>query len=286
VTPDGTAAPSDGWRCAVLGSPISHSLSPALHRAAYTELGLTGWTYDRFEVTEGELADFVTGCTGNWRGLSLTMPLKSVALTLGEVDPLARFAASANTLIFDGLGRRLYNTDVGGLVWAVQQLSAARLRQVTILGSGATARSSVLSAAHLGARTLTIMARTPRKAEQLEALGSALQLDLHVLPWDAAPPPADLLISTVTSGAVDPIAAAMARSAPIVFDVIYEPWPTALARAAQQAGAGVINGLDLLVGQALGQIQLMTGRTVSPDVLYAAGRAALAGRARNEGWAP
>jgi shikimate dehydrogenase len=153
VTPDDTAAPpSDGWRCAVLGSPISHSLSPALHRAAYAELGLTGWTYDRFEVTEGELADFVTGCTGNWRGLSLTMPLKSAALELGEVDPLARFAGSANTLIFDGLRRLLYNTDIGGLVWAVQQVRAARLLQVTILGSGATARSSVLSAAHLGAR--------------------------------------------------------------------------------------------------------------------------------------
>ena len=280
MTPDGTAALGDGWRCAVLGSPISHSLSPALHRAAYAELGLTGWTYDRFEVTEGELADFVAGCEGNWRGLSLTMPLKSAALELGEVDPLARFAASANTLIFDGLRRRLYNTDIGGLVWAVQQVGAVRPLQVTIVGSGATARSSVLSSAQLGARKLTIMARTPRNAEQLEALGSALQLDVHVLPLDAAPPAADLLISTVTSGAVDPIAATIAHSASIVFDVIYEPWPTALARAAQQAGASVINGLDLLVGQALGQIQLMTGRTVTPDVLYAAGRTALAGRAR------
>ena len=106
MTPDGTSL-IYGWRCAVLGSPISHSVSPALHQAAYAELGLTGWTYDRFEVTEGELADFVAGCAGNWRGLSLTMPLKSAALELGEVDPLARFAGSANTLIFDGLRRRL-----------------------------------------------------------------------------------------------------------------------------------------------------------------------------------
>ena len=82
----------------------------------------------------------------------------------------------------------------------------------------------------------------------------------------------------MTSAAVDPIAAVIARSAPIVFDVSYQPWPTALATAAQQAGASVINGLDLLVGQALGQIELMTGRTVSADVLYTAGRAALAGR--------
>ena len=280
MTPDGPALSDAGWRCAVLGSPISHSLSPALHRAAYAELGLTGWTYDRFEVTEAELADFVAGCGGNWRGLSLTMPLKSASLELGDVDPLARFADSANTLIFDGLRRRLYNTDIGGLVWAVQQVGAARPLQVTILGSGATARSSVLSAAQLGARELTIMARTPSSAEQLVALGSALQLDVHVLPWGAALPTTDLLISTVTTGAVDPIAAAVASSAPIVFDVVYEPWPTALASAAQQTGASVINGLDLLVGQALGQIQLMTGRTVAADLLYAAGRAALAGRTR------
>jgi shikimate dehydrogenase len=279
VTADGAAALSDaGWRCAVLGSPISHSLSPALHRAAYAELGLTGWTYERFDVTEDQLADFVAGCNDSWRGLSLTMPLKSAALELGDVDSLARFAGSANTLIFDGLRRRLYNTDIGGLVWAVQQLDAGPPLRVTILGSGATARSAVLSAEQLGARDLTIMARTMSSAEQLEALGSALQLDVQVLPWGADLPAADLLISTVTSTAVDPIAAVIARSAPLVFDVIYDPWPTALAKAAQQAAASVINGLDLLVGQALGQIELMTGRTVSADVLYAAGRAALTAR--------
>jgi len=279
VRADGAAALSDaGWRCAVLGSPISHSLSPALHRAAYGDLGLTGWTYDRFDVTEDQLADFVAGCNDTWRGLSLTMPLKSAALELGDVDSLARFAGSANTLIFDGLRRRLYNTDIGGLVWAVQQLDAGPPLRVTILGSGATARSAVLSAEQLGARNLTIMARTMSKTEQLEALGAALQLDVQVLPWGADLPAADLFISTVTSTAVDPIGAVIARSAPIVFDVSYQPWPTALARAAQQAGASVINGLDLLVGQALGQIELMTGRTVSADVLYAAGRAALAGR--------
>lgn len=281
MTREAVAGLSDaGWRCAVLGSPISHSLSPALHRAAYAELGLTGWTYGRFEVTEDELANFVAGCNGNWRGLSLTMPLKSAALELGDVDSLARFAGSANTLIFDGLRRTLYNTDIGGLVWAVQRVSAAPPVQVAILGSGATARSAVLSAADLGARSLTIMARDLGKAEQLVALGSALDMDVQLVSWAADLPAADLLISTVTSGAVDRIAEPIARSAPLVFDVIYEPWPTALGKAARQAGASVINGLDLLVGQALGQIELMTGRTVAAEVLYAAGRAALAGRNR------
>ena len=82
-------------RCAVLGSPIQHSLSPALHRAAYAELGLD-WSYERYEVGEDGLADFVAGCDASWRGLSLTMPLKVAALRLGTVEPLARQAVLAD----------------------------------------------------------------------------------------------------------------------------------------------------------------------------------------------
>jgi shikimate dehydrogenase len=155
-------------------------------------------------------------------------------------------------------------------------VSSADPVAVTLLGSGATARSALLSAAQLGARDITVLARRPDKAEQLVALGAAMQLAVRVLPWAAALPRADLVISTVSSGAVDPGVAAIAESAPLIFDVVYHPWPTALASAAQQAGATVINGLDLLVGQALGQIELMTGRTVAAEVLYAAGREALA----------
>ncbi len=246
-----------------------------MHRAAYEELGLIGWTYERFDVTEDQLTDFVASCDDRWRGLSLTMPLKAAALELGEVDSLARFAGAANTLIFDGLRRRLYNTDIDGLIWAVRQVSSAVPTAVTLLGSGATARSALISVAQLGAREVTVVARTPERAEQLEALGAALQLDMIVLRWGTAPPAADLLISTVTSRATDSLIPAIANSAPLVLDVVYQPWPTALAGAAQQWGATVINGLDLLVGQALGQIELMTGRNVAADALYAAGRAAL-----------
>ena len=112
-----------GRRCAVLGSPIGHSLSPALHRAAYRELGLTTWVYDRFEVGESELADVVEQCDPSWRGLSVTMPLKVAVLELGEVDSVAELAGAGNTLIFDDDARRVYNTDVGGLVWAVRRVT-------------------------------------------------------------------------------------------------------------------------------------------------------------------
>jgi shikimate dehydrogenase len=267
VTPD--------VRCGVVGFPIAHSLSPSLHRAAYAELGLTGWSYGRYEVCKGQLASFVAGLDQTWRGLSITMPLKVEALALGETDRLARLAGAANTLILDRGVRRLYNTDVGGLTWAVRQRTDRQLGSVNLVGGGATARSAVVSAAELGARTVAVLARTAAKAEPLVELGTTLGLEVAIGDWAAQPPEADLVISTVPSTAVDPVAEQVAASAGLVLDVSYNPWPTALANAAAKQGRAVISGLDLLVGQALLQIELMTGRMVSPELLYDAGRDAL-----------
>jgi len=253
----------------VLGSPIDHSLSPVLHRAAYAELGLD-WSYGRFEVSESGLAGFVAGLDSSWRGLSVTMPLKVAVLDLGEVDPVARRAGAGNTLILSEQGNRVYNTDVGGLVWAVRRATAKPVRRVTILGTGATARSAVLSMVELGAEQVTVVARTPAKAGPLEVLGRDLGLPMETRPWTTELPAADLVVSTVTAGAADAVAESVAASAPVIFDAIYAPWPTMLAEAARRAGGTVINGLDLLVGQALLQIELMTERAVSADLLYAA----------------
>jgi shikimate dehydrogenase len=255
--------------CAVLGSPIEHSLSPALHRAAYTDLGLS-WTYDRVEVDEQRLAPFVSGLDASWRGLSLTMPLKVAVLKLGQVDELAKLAEAGNTLILEGGERWVYNTDVGGLVWAVGQVAAAPLPRVTILGTGATARAALLAATQLGAQLVTVVARTPARAEALRRLGDELGVRLDIRPWSGQLPNADVVVSTVVSGAADSIAQAVADSAPLIVDIIYDPWPTVLAAAAKRAGCAVVSGLDLLVGQALLQIELMTCRSVAADVLYAA----------------
>ena len=265
-------------RCAVLGTPIAHSLSPELHRTAYAELGLADWHYERFEMTEAELPAFVAGCDATWRGLSLTMPLKVVALRLGEVDPLAELVGAANTLVFTPEGRRVYNTDVGGLVSAVQRAVPGVPRRVTVLGAGATARSSLVSAAQLGATGVTLVARDPSKAASLRPLADTLEVELAVQGWDDALPAADLVVSTVTAGAADGRAEQIAASAPAVFDAVYDPWPTPLAVAADRAGCTVLNGLDLLVGQAVLQIELMTGRRVSPGLLLSAGREALSTR--------
>ncbi|MFP5282123.1 MAG: shikimate dehydrogenase [Actinomycetes bacterium] len=269
-------APTVGHRCAVLGSPIAHSLSPALHSAAYAALGLVDWRYEAYDVDESGLAGFVAGCDARWRGLSLTMPLKVAALALGEVDPLAAQAGAANTLISGPGGtRRLLNTDVGGAGWALVRAGVQRVSEVTLLGAGATARSVLVAVAQRGARSVTVLTRTPARAASLAALAGQLGVEMRVVDWAAPPPPADLLASTVTAGAADARAADLAERAAAVFDVVYDPWPTPLARAARFAGRTVVSGLDLLVGQALDQVRLMTGSEVAAEVLYDAGRAEL-----------
>ena len=114
--------PAGPRRCAVLGSPIAHSLSPALHRAAYRELGLAGWRYDAVECDQHRLPALVAACGPEWAGLSLTMPLKQAVLPLlTDAEPLVSQVGAANTLIFAD-GRRLgYNTDVGGMVAALAE---------------------------------------------------------------------------------------------------------------------------------------------------------------------
>lgn len=256
-------------RCAVVGSPIEHSLSPTLHRAAYAQLGLN-WIYDRFEVDERRLAAFVAGLDSSWRGLSLTMPLKVAVLELGQVDELAKLAGAANTLVVERGERWVYNTDVGGLTWAVRQVTPTPFSRVTILGAGGTARAALIAATQLGAELVTVVARTPARAEALRRVSDGLGVKLEISPWTGQIPDSDLVVSTVVSGAADSIAEVVAGSAPLIVDIIYDPWPTVLAAAAERAGCTVVNGLDLLVGQALLQIELMTGRSVSSDVLYAA----------------
>lgn len=281
-----TAEAADGVRrrCAVLGSPIAHSLSPVLHEAAYAELGLTGWSYGRAEVRAGGLAAFVETLDDTWRGLSLTMPLKVEVLDLagvGVVSETARLTGVGNTLLLDPDGREVHNTDVPGLVWALERVLDQGVHDkgvgaATVLGSGATARSALVALARLGAGQVQVLARNRVKAHALRPLADALGLDLVVLPWGSAPPGADVLVSTVTAGALDDWADAVAGSAGVVFDVVYDPWPTTLAAAAARAGARVVDGLDLLVGQAVEQVALMTGRRPPPEVLRAAGDAVLA----------
>jgi shikimate dehydrogenase len=259
-----------GRRAAVLGHPIAHSLSPVLHRAAYAALGLD-WTYDRADVTGTTLAAFLDSLDASWVGLSLTMPLKRDVLPLlDEIDDVARATGAVNTVLLDG-GRRGTNTDVAGLAVALDERGAGRGRSV-VLGAGATARSAVAALARRGTTGITAYARRPEAAADLVGTAEAVGVALQVRPWSEAGDglAADVVVSTVVAGASDVLARAVPESPGTLLDVVYDPWPTALAVAWSDRGGAVASGLDLLLHQAVRQVRLMTGLDAPVDVMRAA----------------
>jgi shikimate dehydrogenase len=263
-------------RAAVLGSPVAHSLSPVLHGAAYEALGLTGWSYGRIECAEGDLAALADGLGPEWAGLSLTMPLKRVALDVADtVSELAVAVGAANTLVFSPAGRFADNTDVAGMVDALREAGVTRVGAAVVLGAGGTAQAALASLAELGERNPTVVVRDPARARPLLETAERLDIDVSLRRWDDGDPlaGADVVVSTVPRGAADALELSGGGTGGVLFDVVYAPWPTPLAARAAGAGYRVVSGLDLLLHQAGHQVRLMTG---VPAPL-AAMRAALAG---------
>jgi shikimate dehydrogenase len=271
-----------GRRCAVLGSPIAHSLSPALHRAAYAELGLD-WRYDAVEVTEERLPAFLDGLDASWRGLSLTMPLKrSVLPLLDQMTGRAEQAGAVNTVVLENGRRTGHNTDVPGIAAAVRERHTGDVERAVVLGGGATAASAVLGLADLGCRRVTLLVREPGRAEATvrSAAGHPRPPQVEVRTLGSPPVPADVLVSTVPAGAQSGQVLAQVDLVDVVFDVVYDPWPTPLARRAVASGRVLVTGLDLLVHQAALQVRLMTGADHPPiAAMRAVGERALAERA-------
>jgi shikimate dehydrogenase len=268
-------------KAAVLGSPIAHSLSPVLHRAAYRALGLTGWSYQAIECDEAGLPGLLDGCGPGWAGLSLTMPLKRAVLPLLDTaDPLVTDVGAANTVVFAGGQRHGHNTDVPGMIAALTEAGVAGpLTTVLILGGGATACSALAAVRGLGAAKATAVVRDPARGAGLLAAAGRLGVAVALTPFDqpAAGAP-DLLISTVPAGAANFYAERIARGdlAPRhLLDVVYHPWPTALAAAAHQAGVTVTGGFPMLLHQAAGQVTLMTRKQAPVGAMRVAGLAAL-----------
>ncbi|MFJ3787426.1 shikimate dehydrogenase [Kitasatospora sp. NPDC090091] len=271
-------------RAAVLGSPIAHSLSPDLHRAAFAALGLDGWRYDRFEVDEAGLPGFVAGLDeAQWAGLSLTMPLKRAVIPLlDEVSATARSVEAVNTVVFTADGRRVGdNTDVPGLVNALRERGITEVGGAAVLGAGATASSALAALAQVCTGEVTVYVRSPERAREMAELGERLGVAVRTADWDrgAEALAQPLTVSTTPVGATDAFAGRLPAAPGALFDVLYHPWPTALAAACAERGATVLGGLDLLVHQAVLQNELFTGRTPGPlAAVRAAGEAALAAR--------
>jgi shikimate dehydrogenase len=265
-------------KCAVLGDPISHSLSPALHRAGYAALGLD-WTYDAVRVSAGGLAAHVRSLDDTWRGLSLTMPFKREAMRLADrVSDRARLAGAANTLVLVEGEVHADNTDLPGAVAALRERWDGLLTAGTVLGAGATAASTGLALCEAGASEVTLLARSSeRAAETVNAIQrhpSRPSVRVGSLADDV--PTGEVLVSTIPASAQVPDLVARCADMPVVFEVLYDPWPTPLATAA--ADRVLVSGLDLLVHQAAYQFEVYTGSPAPLAEMRAAGERALAAR--------
>lgn len=252
-----SAAPT---RLAVLGSPIAHSKSPALHAAAYEVLGLD-WEYSAIDVPYGDLATFLDGLDASWRGLSLTMPLKNEVLPrLHERSALVEQVGAANTVLLVDGQRRGFNTDVAGVVGALGEAGVTSLEYVQVLGAGATAASVIAACAQLGATRVLVSARDPEKARSLEPLATALGIDLTIRPigiMDRSMIIPSAVVSTLPGGTpVDMPYPEAIRAGAVLLDVAYDPWPSALATSWTDAGGTVVSGLEMLLHQAVAQVRI------------------------------
>jgi shikimate dehydrogenase len=271
-------------RAAVLGSPITHSLSPVLHRAAYAALGLDDWTYTAIECDEAGLPALLASCDRRWAGLSLTMPLKRAVLPLlDRTEPLAVEVGGANTVVFEGGERHGYNTDVPGMVAALAEAGVTAPSSATLLGAGATACAALAALREVGLTSAVVLVRDQARAGDLLAAAGRLGMVVDLHPFGSAVRSGDLLVSTIPAGAADFYAERPQRPRPgpsAVLDVVYDPWPTPLAQAAAKSGAVVISGFDLLLHQAARQVELMTGIKPAPlDHMRTAGHTELTRRA-------
>lgn len=268
---------TDGVTCAVLGSPIQHSRSPAIHRAAYRELALP-WAYERHEVGEADFDEFLQQHAHDFLGLSLTMPLKSRAAEIANTsDVLVQTTGVANTLLRTNDTWQAFQTDTPGLAAALRAQGCDPTRTI-ILGAGATAVAAGLASLQLGARRLTVLARDQRKstglaellAQHADAQVACVGGDLAVAnSHDAAPP--SLVISTlpghVIRGAAfldrwnDATWSYLADAA--LYDVAYDPWPSPLAELWRSHHGIAHSGLSMLVEQALIQIRIFVN--ANPD---------------------
>jgi shikimate dehydrogenase len=258
----------------LIGHPVDHSLSPAIHNAAFAALALD-WAYVPLPVLPGEVAAAVQGLRAlGLRGANVTIPHKAAVVPhLDRLEGDAAALGAVNTIVVDaGRGLVGHNTDVQGVRGAVQAACGESLHGAPglILGAGGAARAAALALARLGVR-LTVLNRTPAAAERLVALVLAAEpaASCRWLPLDALDArllAAQVLVVNATSlglkgaGKVPALMADTLTVRHVAFDVVYARGGTDFLRAAGAHGATVVDGLDMLVHQAAAAFELWTGR--------------------------
>jgi shikimate dehydrogenase len=264
---------------AVLGSPVSHSLSPLLHRSIFSHLDIPV-SYEAIEVSSGGLHSFLDKNQNDFDYFSLTMPLKEEALSLAiQIDPLVHRIQSANTLVKRKLEWSLYSTDGIGFLKALEASGYTKFNSVLVLGAGGTARAVVGALDDVAGR-ISVLGRSSTRSAVLEA--AVNKADFSYLRWSDTPDfaPYDLIVNTTPAGAADVLAnsvtgtllqssSAQVHNRAILFDVIYKPWPTVLASRWRDSGGTVINGSEMLLYQGIAQAELVLGRSLDYEDLAA-----------------
>jgi shikimate-5-dehydrogenase len=251
-----------------MGSPIAHSLSPALHRAAYRGLGLTDWTYVAVEVDEPALPAALDALGPEWVGVSLTMPLKHAVLPLlDRVSDLAAAVGAVNTVTFADGRRTGDNTDVRGIVEALRATGVESAAGAVVLGGGATAASALAALQELGEPEPVVVVRSAARSGPLVEAAARLGVRPRLASWEQVGDhlrAAGVVVSTAPPGAADQVVPSDLVTDRVLLDVVYRPWPTPLARTWTAAGGLAVPGLEMLLHQAVAQVELWTGRT--PDI--------------------
>jgi shikimate dehydrogenase len=196
------------------------------------------------------------------------MPLKRAVIPLLDtVSDTAACVEAVNTLVFYADGRRHGdNTDIPGLLAALRERGVPEVESAAILGAGATASSALAALARIRAGEVVAYVRGPARMAEMRQWGERLGVPVRTAPWSAAAEAlrAPLVIATTPAGATDALAEAVPERPGTLFDVLYEPWPTRLAARWSARGGEVLGGLDLLVHQAVLQVEQMTGRAPAP----------------------
>lgn len=274
VTDALTDAAGRGGQAAVLGHPIGHSKSPRLHRAAYNYLGVD-FRYGSFDLTEDQLPAFMASVRADdsWRGLSVTMPLKSaMAQEMDQLTPLARKLGVVNTVSFEyqaaGPARLTgHNTDVAGIVEALRHAKVKETPAAAILGGGGTATAAIAALTQLGASEVRVYVRSVARAGAIAELADQLGVRCELVPWDGVQDGLaanDVVISTLPPGAADDAAGALeaaevGKEGAVLLDAAYDPWPSRLSAAWTARGGTAVHGLEMLLYQAVEQVRIFTG---------------------------
>ena len=266
-----------GWgiqliNAAVLGSPIAHSLSPLIHSLAYEYLGVAA-NYEAIEVNAGALTKFLNETDKNC--LSLTMPLKEEAMKVADVisDVASRISCGNTFSLNEGVWS-LTSTDVSGFDNALKMHGIDTVDSVLIIGAGATARAAIASVSAI-TKSVSVVSRN---SEREAAMNRASLVDVTYLPWEFTSQinTATLVINTTPNQAADFFLSGIDKPRGTLFEVLYHPWPTAISRAWSKTQAQVIDGLDLLIHQAIAQVEIFSGVACDRDILYTKMREAAA----------